>query len=283
MRQFLQRLAYRADKPLTERELKNLNTALDGTLLLERQYRRLSRLVEFLDVRDPEGLYARLSKWAESTAGEYAWVFDNETDTISGLMNQAATIGFDSTDFLKNPVTCGPITMYLFHLVQTLMDGRRLLCWMDEFSRSITDPAFQEFAKDGLERARKKNAGFIFVTQSPSSVLESPIARTLVEQTPTQIFMPNEKAREEDYIDGFGLSEREFLLIKQEIEPGSRQFLIKQGHASVVCELNLKGFSYELDVISGRSQNVEYVRKLIEEVGDNPDAWLPLYKKYLNE
>ncbi|OHX36494.1 conjugal transfer protein [Methylomonas sp. LWB] len=283
MRQFVQRLAYRPDKPLTERELKNLNTALDGTLLLDRQYRRLSRLVEFLDVRDPEGLYARLSKWAESTAGEYAWVFDNETDTISGLMNEAATIGFDSTDFLKNPVTCGPITMYLFHLVQTLMDGRRLLCWMDEFSRSITDPAFQEFAKDGLERARKKNAGFIFVTQSPSSVLESPIARTLVEQTPTQIFMPNEKAREEDYIDGFGLSEREFLLIKQEIEPGSRQFLIKQGHASVVCELNLKGFSYELDVISGRSHNVEYVRKLIEDVGDNPGTWLPLYKQHLDE
>jgi len=281
MRQFLQRLAYRADKPLSERELKNLNQALDGTLMLEHQYRRLSRLVEFLDVRDPEGLYARLSKWAESTAGEYAWVFDNETDSIASLMEQTATIGFDSTDFLKNPVTCTPITMYLFHLVQTLMDGRRLLCWMDEFSRSITDSAFQEFAKDGLERARKKNAGFVFVTQSPSSVLQSSIARTLVEQTPTQIFMPNEKAREEDYIDGFGLSEREFLLIKQEIEPGSRQFLIKQGHASVVCELDLKGFDFELDVISGRSHNVEMVRQLIAKVGEDPAVWLPLYRQQL--
>lgn len=281
MRQFLQRLAYRDDKPLSERELKNLNQALDGTLMLEHQYRRLSRLVEFLDVRDPEGLYARLSKWAESTAGEYAWVFDNETDSIASLMEQTATIGFDSTDFLKNPVTCTPITMYLFHLVQTLMDGRRLLCWMDEFSRSITDSAFQEFAKDGLERARKKNAGFVFVTQSPSSVLQSSIARTLVEQTPTQIFMPNEKAREEDYIDGFGLSEREFLLIKQEIEPGSRQFLIKQGHASVVCELDLKGFDFELDVISGRSHNVEMVRQLIAKVGEDPAVWLPLYRQQL--
>jgi type IV secretion system protein VirB4 len=282
MRLWLQRLAYRAEKPLTERELKNLRQALDGTLVLEHKYRRLSRLIEFLDVRDPEGLFARLSKWAESTAGEYAWVFDNETDSITDLMGQTATIGFDSTDFLKNPVTCAPITMYLFHLVQTLMDGRRMLCWMDEFSRSITDSAFQEFAKDGLERARKKNAGFIFVTQSPSSVLQSPIARTIVEQTATQIFMPNEKAREEDYIDGFGLSEREYLLLKQEIEPGSRQFLIKQGHASVVCELDLKGFDFELDVISGRVQNIGIVRKLIAEFGEEPTVWLPLYKQHLD-
>jgi type IV secretion system protein VirB4 len=282
MKLLLQRLAHRPDKPLTERELKNLTLALDGTLLLEHRYRRLSRLVEFLDVRDPEGLYARLSKWAESTGGEYAWVFDNETDSITSLMGQTATIGFDSTDFLKNPITCAPITMYLFHLVQTLMDGRRLLCWMDEFSRSITDEAFQEFAKDGLERARKKNAGFVFVTQSPSSVLQSPIARTLIEQTPTQIFMPNERARMEDYIDGFGLTEREFLLIKQEIQPGSRQFLVKQGNSSVVCELDLKGFEFELDVISGRSHNVEIVRELIAEVGDDPAVWLPLFEQRRN-
>lgn len=282
MRQFVQRLAYRSDKPLSERELKNLNQALDGTLMLEHRYRRLSRLVEFLDVRDPEGIYARLSKWAESTGGEYAWAFDNETDSITSLIGETATIGFDSTDFLNNPVTCAPITMYLFHLVQNLMDGRRLLCWMDEFSRAITDSAFQAFAKDGLERARKKNAGFVFVTQSPSSVLQSPIARTLIEQTPTQIFMPNEKAREEDYIDGFGLSEREYLLIKQEIQPGSRQFLIKQGHASVVCELDLQGFDFELDVISGRAHNVEIVRDLIAKVGEDPSVWLPLYKQQLD-
>jgi type IV secretion system protein VirB4 len=76
-----------------------------------------------------------------------------------------------------------------------------------------------------------------------------------------------------------GLSEREYLLIKQELEPGSRQFLVKQGNNSVVCELDLKGFDFELDVISGRSHNVEIVRNIIEQVGDNPADWLPLFQQ----
>ena len=54
---------------------------------------------------------------------------------------------------------------------------------------------------------------------------------------------------------GFGLTEREFRLIKEELEPGSRRFLVKQGHQSVVCELDLKGFDAELAVISGRRSN----------------------------
>jgi hypothetical protein len=58
--------------------------------------------------------------------------------------------------------------------------------------------------------------------------------------------------------------EREFALIKERLEPGSRQFLIKQGHTSVVCALDLKGMDLELAVISGRSGTVERVRRLYE-------------------
>lgn len=279
---WLQRLAHHSGKALSVQETKNLTQALDGVLALEHKYRRLSRLIEFLDVRDPEGLYARLSKWCASTAGEYAWVFDNENDVALQLMNKSPLIGFDVTDFIDNKTTCTPITMYLFHLTKELMDGRRLICWMDEFWKLLDDPTFQEFSKDGLKTARKKNGAFAFATQSVGDSLESTIARDLVEQTATKIFFPNDTARPEEYIDVLGLSEREYLLIKQELEPGSRQFLVKQGNNSVVCELDLKGFDFELDVISGRSHNVEIVRELIAEVGDNPTAWLPLFERRRN-
>lgn len=279
MNQWLQRLAYRPDKPFTERERKDLGQALQGTLELDHKMRRLSRLIEFLDVRDPEGLYARLSKWCASTNGEYAWVFDNERDDVIGTMDKNAIIGFDCTDFIDNKTTCTPITMYLFHLTSALMDGRRLICWMDEFWKLLGDSAFQEFAKDGLKTARKKNGAFAFATQTIGDGLDSPIARDIVEQTATKIYFPNGEARPEEYIDVLGLTEREFLLIKQEIEPGSRQFLVKQGHSSVVCELDLKGFDFELNVISGRTHNVKIVREIIGQVGDNPANWLPIFKK----
>ena len=279
MSQWLQQLAKNPNRPLTVRESKDLEKSLQGTLALEQKYRRLSRLIEFLDKRDPEGLYARLSKWCADTGGEYAWVFDNERDSVIEIMGKNATIGFDVTDFIDNQTTCTPITMYLFHLTKELMDGRRLICWMDEFWKLLGDPTFQDFAKDGLKTARKKNGAFAFATQSVGDGLDSPIARDIVEQTATKIFLPNGEARPEEYIDVLGLSEREYLLIKQELEPGSRQFLVKQGNSSVVCELDLKGFDFELDVISGRSHNVEIVRNIIAQVGDNPADWLPIFQQ----
>lgn len=282
MSQWLQQLAKNPDKPLTVRESKDLERALQAVINsdeITREHRRLSRIIELLDKRDSEGMYARLSKWCENTGGEYAWVFDNERDSVIDIMGKNATIGFDVTDFIDNQTTCTPITMYLFHLTKGLMDGRRLICWMDEFWKLLGDPTFQDFAKDGLKTARKKNGAFAFATQSVGDGLDSPIARDIVEQTATKIFFPNGEARPEEYIDVLGLSEREYLLIKQELEPGSRQFLVKQGNSSVVCELDLKGFDFELDVISGRSHNVEIVRNIIAQVGDNPADWLPLYQQ----
>jgi type IV secretion system protein VirB4 len=188
-------------------------------------------------------------------------------------------MGFDVTDFLDNPVTGGPVTMYLFQIVKRLLDGRRTVVWMDEFSKLLSDPSFESFAKDGLKTWRKLEGVAAFATQSPSDVLASPIARTLVEQTPTKIFFPNDKATEEDYVRGFGLSVQEYLLLKEGLEPGSRMFLIKQGHHSVVCELNLRGFEYELNVISGRISNIEVMNRLIAEVGQDPAVWLPRFRE----
>jgi type IV secretion system protein VirB4 len=111
-------------------------------------------------------------------------------------------------------------------------------------------------------------------TQSASDVLNSAISRTIVEQTPTKILFPNADADPEEYIQGFGLTEREFSLIKEKLEPGSRKFLIKQGHHSVICQLDLKGFDAELRVISGRSGEIERMHQLIEREGPLPQQWL---------
>jgi type IV secretion system protein VirB4 len=108
-------------------------------------------------------------------------------------------------------------------------------------------------------------------------VLASPISRTLIEQTPTKVFFPNADANWEDYGHGFTLSEREFGQIKQELEPGSRRFLLKQGHQSVVCGLDLMGFDAELGVISGRRTSLDIVNDLIRRLGADPRDWLPSF------
>ncbi len=280
LRHWLRRLVLRhPDDTLSVRQQDDLDQALDGTLRLERRFRRLSRLVAFLDVTDPEGMHARLRTWCTAEQGEYAWVFDNSSDEVAPLLARHALIGFDVTAFLDNEIVRAPLTMYLFHLVQQMVDGRPLVCWMDEFAKLLDDPAFARFAKNGLESWRKKNANIAAFTQSASHVIRSPIARAIVEQTPTKILFPNPDADAREYTEHFSLTDREFALIKQELEPGSRRFLIKQGHASVVAELDLHGFDAELAVISGRTANVRLMEATIAQHGAAPADWLPHFMR----
>ena len=259
------------------RELADLDQALRGTLALEMSARRLSRLVEFLDPTDPEGVHARLAPWCDACGGEYAWVFDSPVDTLASRMSDHSVIGFDVTEFLDNPQTRTPITSYLFHLVRQMLDGRRLVCWMDEFWRLLADPAFEKFAKDAPKTWRKLNAVMCLATQSASDVLESPISRTLVEQTPTKVFFPSAEANRREYIEGLGLTGQEFGLLKHRLEPGSRLFLVKQVRHSVVCQLDLKGFDAELAVISGRATEISRMNDIMSGCGPDPDQWLPTF------
>jgi type IV secretion system protein VirB4 len=239
-------------RELGVREQKELDQALGGVLSLAPGARGLSRLTEFLDPTDPEGLHARLARWCKASEGAYAWAFDNPQDSVIPRLAGQTVIGFDVTEFLDNDAVRAPVTMYLFHLVRQMLDGRRLVCWMDEFWRLLADPAFESFAKEGPKTWRKLNGVMCLATQSAGDVLESPISRTVVEQTPTKIFFPNADAMPEEYIAGLGLGRRELALLKEELEPGARSFLIKQGHQSVVCRLDLQGFDSELQVLSAR-------------------------------
>ena len=263
--------------PLTAREQRDLEQALRGTLSLAAPARRLSRLLEYLDPTDAEGLHARLARWCEVSHGEYAWVFDNPHDSIVARLAGQPVVGFDASEFLDHELTRAPVTLYMFHLVRQLLDGRRLVCWMDEFWRLLADPAFESFAREGPKTWRKLNGVMCLATQSASDVLDSPISRTVIEQTATKVFFPNADASADEYCRGFGLSEREFRLIKEQLEPGSRSFLVKQGHHSIVCRLDLQGFEGELAVISGRARHLARLHRLLEEHGGDPERWLPVF------
>jgi type IV secretion system protein VirB4 len=271
----------RGAAPLSVREEWDLDHALRGTMALELEARRLSRLIEFTDATRTDGVHTRLSRWCDCLGGDYAWAFDNPTDTLARRLSDATLFGVDVTEFLDNEMTRAPITLYLFHVVRTLIDGRRFVCWADEFSRLLADPAFEQFAKDGLKVWRKLNGVLCAATQSPSDALASGISRTIIEQTPTKILFPNSDANRDEYEEGFGLSEREFKLIKEQLEPGSRMFLVKQGHHSIVCQLDLKGFDAELAVISGRASSLERMHEIMAGVGTDPALWLPEFERQL--
>src|SRR5262249_25703966 len=135
---------------LQAREEADLEVALHGTLALEPTARRLSRLIEFLDPTTPDGVYARLSKWCELTAGDYAWAFDNSQDLIVPRFSGHSLIGFDCTDLINHPIARAPMTAYLLHLIGGLLGTRRLVCFLDEFQALLSDPTFSGFADTAL-------------------------------------------------------------------------------------------------------------------------------------
>jgi type IV secretion system protein VirB4 len=167
--------------------------------------------------------------------------------------------------------------MYLFHRIGALVDGRRLVVDIDEFWKALDDDAFLSLAQDGLKTYRKQNAFMVFGTQSPADALRSKIAHTIVEMCATKIFLPNPYGAERDYVDGFGLTRQEYRLIREELTAESRRFLVKQGHNSVVVELNLDRMDDELAVLSGRAETVELLDRVRAEYGDDPAVWGPIF------
>ena len=150
------------------------------------------------------------------------------------------------------------------------------MCWVDVFWRLLAVAAFECFAKDGPKTWRKLNAVMCVATQSVSDVLHSQISRTIIEQTPTKIFFPNPAGNLNEY-RSLGLSEREVQLVRERLDPVSRCFLLKQGTHSVVCQLDLRGFEAELQVISGRLSSVRRLEEIMRVHGPDPAQWLPRF------
>ncbi|MBD4223050.1 type IV secretion protein C, partial [Xanthomonas citri pv. citri] len=81
------------------------------------------------------------------------------------------TYGFDGTDFLDNEDVRTPISMYLLHRMESVIDGRRFIYWMDEAWKWVDDDAFSDFAGNKQLTIRKQNGLGVFATQMPSSLL----------------------------------------------------------------------------------------------------------------
>jgi type IV secretion system protein VirB4 len=229
-----------------------------------------------------DGLFARMRKW---TAGNsLGWVFDNPEDTID--LDRASIIGFDYTDIIDNAEVRVPVINYLLHRLEALIDGRPLIYVMDEFWKILDGKGgLKEFAKNKQKTIRKQNGLGIFATQSPEDALASDIAAALVEQTATMILLPNPNASRDDYIDGLKLTEAEYQVVVS-LDERSRCFLVKQGHASSICQLNLRGMDDALAVISASTDNIEIMHEVLEvQAGRHgiavdrltPEQWLDAF------
>jgi type IV secretion system protein VirB4 len=275
LERLVRRLVHRQGHALTPTEEKEIFAAIQGVMGVPKPMRRLGGVLQFLPMGQPDGLHARLSRWAGKGAA-LGWLFDNAEDTLT--VDDVPMVGFDVTEFLPNDETREPTIMYLFHRIESLLDGRRVPIFFDEFGQLSKDKAFQDLVENKLVTIRKQDGFVIMGTQMPGQVVNSPIAGAIVQQTATKIFLPNPEADKDEYMQGFKLTEREFEIIKNFGEK-SRLFLVKQGGNSVVAEFKLKGFDDELAVLSGNTATSNLAERLVATMGADPSVWLPEFHR----
>jgi type IV secretion system protein VirB4 len=261
------------------REEEDIFRAVENMLDTPMRLRGMTNFQKSLPNMGDDGLFVRLRKW---TAGNsLGWVFDNPVDTVN--LEKANIIGFDYTDIIDNAEVRAPVINYLIHRLEALIDGRPLIYVMDEFWKILDGKGgLKEFAKNKQKTIRKQNGLGIFATQSPEDALASDIAAALIEQTATMILLPNPNASREDYINGLKLTDAEYQVVVS-LDERSRCFLVKQGHASSVCQLNLRGLDDALSVISASTDNIEVMHQVLREHAEaegvsvddlSPEHWL---------
>jgi len=251
-----------AAKPVyTAREEEDIFRAVEAMLDMPPALRTMTNFQKSLPNMGDDGLFACLRKW---TAGNsLGWVFDNPVDTVD--LSKASIIGFDYTAIIENAEVRVPVINYLLHRLESLIDGRPLIYVMDEFWKILEGKGgLKEFAKNKQKTIRKQNGLGIFATQSPEDALQSDIAAALIEQTATLILLPNPNASRDDYVNGLKLTEAEYQVVVS-LDERSRCFLVKQGHAASICQLNLRGLDDALSVISASTDNIEILHVLLAE------------------
>lgn len=261
------------DEPFTAEDMDRINEAVAGNYKLHKKDRMLRNIAPFLGLEGPGTLAGRLKMW--HSGGPYAGLFDNETDVIDFSIGNA--FGFEMGEVLKERVSLEPTLLYLFHRISLSLDGTPTIIVLDEAWALIDNKIFSGRIRDWLKTLRKLNGMVVFATQSVEDATNSAISETLIQQTATQIFLPNPKATE-GYKKAFMVSDREFNLLKT-TDPGSRYFLVKQGKDVVVARIDLSGMDDIVNILSARAETVSILDEVRRQVGDAPEAWMPIFQE----
>jgi type IV secretion system protein VirB4 len=275
--------------PLHPLDAMLLSSAIDNVMgassLIPRHDRTMSALYDMIPAakitEDEEGrvpVKMLIQEWTR--LGEHGWLFDNPSDSID--LNTRDIHAYDLTEFIvgpdqEPPKTRAPMLLYLLFRVRESIDGsRHVVQVFDEFAQYLDDPTLALEIKRGLKTDRKKDAIYLFATQEPNDALESSIGKTIIQAVVTLVLLYNPEALPSDYINGLKLTEAEYQRML-DIPENSRQFLVKQGGQSALAHFDLSGMDDAISILSGTPDNSELLRKIIENVGEDPDVWLPLY------
>jgi type IV secretion/conjugal transfer VirB4 family ATPase len=222
--------------PATDRELYE---QIENLYSLDPALRTLDVLGNTL----PRQLTYALAKWMRG--GQFGFLFDNPTDTISFSRFQC----FDFQQMSRYPELLEPLLFYMLHRANELITNRDLSAtfkafFIDEAWVFLRNPSIQQYVTEALKTWRKHNAAMILSTQSLDELKRSELLDVIIESCATKIFLANPDMDQELYRKQFHLNDTEVALIAALLP--KQQFLIKTPELAKVANLNVDRRSYWL-------------------------------------
>lgn len=244
------------------------------------QDRTLSNIAPLFSIDFPR--WPQLRRWLREqgtrAAGQYAWAFDNAHDSLN--MNADKT-GIDITYLIDSlpPHISTPFYMYILHRFKLSLNGQITTFLFEEMWSALKAPFWKEALEHYVPTIRKLFGHIIGLTQSPDSIINSPITHVLLDNISFLAIFANPSAKEKIYINELNLTPTEFNLI-QSHAADSRILLYKQEKESILCHVDLSAIREELPVLSGNINSVRIVDELRARLGTDAKDWLPAFLEH---
>ncbi|QFU32368.1 MULTISPECIES: conjugal transfer protein TrbE [unclassified Brevundimonas] len=176
---------------------------------------------------------------------------------------------FELESLMATPSAVAPVLSALFHHLEREFDGRPTMLILDEAWLFLGETAFAAKIREWLKTLRKKRVAVVFATQSLDDIAASPIASSLIESCPTQVFLPNPRALEPSSADlyrGFGLNRRQLELIA--FATPKRAYYWRQPRGRRLFDLKLSGVALALCGASS-PEDQTLIDDVLERLGDS--------------
>ncbi len=192
--------------------------------------------------------------------GPFGRLLDAESERLGSADFQAF-----ETEGLTGSAAAPAVLAYLFHRIETQLDGAPTLIIIDEGWLVLDSPGFAAQLREWLKTLRKKNASVVFATQSLADIEGSAIAPAIIESCPTRVFLPNERAREPQILAiyrRFGLNDRQIDIVSRATP--KREYYCQSARGNRLFDLGLGEVALAFTAASSKSDQHAIVRILAE-------------------
>lgn len=203
--------------------------------------------------------------------GPHGRLLDAETEQLGD-----AAVQVFETEGLIGTSAAPAVLSYLFHRIQSQLDGSPTLLIVDEGWLALDDTGFSSQLREWLKTLRKKNASVVFATQSLSDIDGSEIAPAIIESCPTRLFLPNERAIEPQIASiyhRFGLNDRQIEILARATP--KHDYYCQSRRGNRLFELGLGPVALALTAASAKTDQA-LIARVLKEHGreDFTAAWL---------